>query len=206
MAPVLLCPECGAKHPLDGVNASAFLCEGCGRTLKVPQPAGVAANAAPAVPPAAALDPNATSVLPTTPRAGREPASLPATPVPSARPVTRGFDPVPARWVRFLLWVLAVPLAFVVVFVAAKLIGVLSSNQVEDVALDEGFSRFFPILRLLPFVALITAGLVQGGVYGLSRLRIRRHGAGTREPTGPPVDADADDWRAVNSRASTGRR
>ena len=31
MAPVLLCPECGEKHPLDDAGGSAFPCKGCGR-------------------------------------------------------------------------------------------------------------------------------------------------------------------------------
>ena len=60
MAPVLLCPECGTKHPLDNVAAdSAFPCSGCGRTLKVPAQAremsaakaGGDAAAAPVPPP-----------------------------------------------------------------------------------------------------------------------------------------------------------
>ena len=46
MAPVLLCPECGTKHPLDSVGArSAFPCNGCGRTLKVPEQAATVAAA-----------------------------------------------------------------------------------------------------------------------------------------------------------------
>src|SRR5258705_3978906 len=50
MAPVLLCPECGAKHPLDTVGGSAFPCKGCGRTLKVPQQVPAAAGARAAAP------------------------------------------------------------------------------------------------------------------------------------------------------------
>jgi hypothetical protein len=45
------------------------------------------------------------------------------------------------------------------------------------VALTEGLARFIPIARLLPFVALVTAGLVHGGVYGITQLRARRHAA-----------------------------
>ena len=37
MAPVLQCPDCGTKHPIDvASDAAAFRCSGCGRTLKVP--------------------------------------------------------------------------------------------------------------------------------------------------------------------------
>src|SRR6476646_4393781 len=91
MAPVLLCPECGAKHPLDAVGGSAFPCKGCGRTVKVPQqvPAAAAATVAvgvaaprgtdPDLPWPRASEPDATStrVLPTTP------------PPPSAPPAER---------------------------------------------------------------------------------------------------------------------
>ncbi len=37
MAKALECPACGAKHRLDGLEASTtFRCEQCGQTLKVP--------------------------------------------------------------------------------------------------------------------------------------------------------------------------
>ncbi len=191
MAPVLLCPECGEKHPLDGVGGSAFPCKGCGRTLKVPQqvptPAGVgAAGVDPDLPWPQAGASTSTRVLPATPVPGAAAAAAADVPVvPVMPPVTpaapkaaprssRPRDPVPGRWARFGLWILAVPLGFIIVFGFAQIIGVLNSNQLEDVALDEGLARFWPIARLLPFVALVTAGLVQLGVYGLTRLRARR--------------------------------
>ena len=111
-------------------------------------------------------------------------------------------DPVPPRWMRFLLWFVAVPLAFVIVFGLAKVFHVLTLNQYENIALDEGWNRFVPIARLMPFVALVTAGLVQGGVYGLTRWRksrgvepatpgssragSSRPGSSTRTPAEPP--------------------
>jgi hypothetical protein len=190
MAPVLLCPECGTKHPLDGVNGSAFACRGCGRTLKVPQqvPAAVGHGSA-AVP--AASDPSSTRVVSTSPRMPDGSAGRPAAPAPDAAAPPRrragSIDPVPGRWVRFLLWIIAIPLGFLIVFEVAKAIGVLTTNQIEDVALTEGYARFVPIARLLPFVALVTAGLVHGGVYGITRLRARRHAAalGTSARTEP---------------------
>ena len=36
MAPVLECPDCNTKHPIDVSTTSVFRCNGCGRTLKVP--------------------------------------------------------------------------------------------------------------------------------------------------------------------------
>ena len=180
MAPVLLCPECGTKHPLDGVNGSAFACRGCGRTLKVPQqvPAAAAHGSGAGSP---APNPNSTRIIPTLPRTPDGSAREPAAPASEAAPPRRRragpVDPVPARWVRFLLWVIAVPLGFLIVFALAKVFGVLTTNQIEDVALTEGFTRFVPIARLLPFVALVTAGLVHGGVFGITQLRARRHAA-----------------------------
>ena len=54
MAPVLQCPDCGTKHPIDvASSAAAFRCNGCGRTLKVPEQFRSAAAPAVAPDPAA---------------------------------------------------------------------------------------------------------------------------------------------------------
>src|SRR5262245_33561800 len=109
MAPVLQCPDCGTKHPIDlASNAAAFRCNGCGRTLKVP--AAYAPAPAPAQPPAQA--PDATAVAPVV-------GGTPATPPPSSnggRPLTRrkvraqaGVVPF---WMRLIVWIIAVPLGF----------------------------------------------------------------------------------------------
>ena len=179
MAPVLLCPECGAKHPLDSVGSSAFPCKGCGRTLKVPQqvPAAAGAAAAPAADadlpwPSASVppEPASTRVVPTT--TTPPPAPAPERAAPKRRAAS--LDPVPSRWLRFLLWIVAVPLGFVIVFALARAFGMLNSTQIEDVVITEGLGRFWPIARLLPFVALVTAGIVQASVFGITRLRSRR--------------------------------
>jgi hypothetical protein len=220
VAPVLLCPECGAKHPLDGIGSrSAFPCSGCGRTLKVPAVAHAATEAPlPSVPPppidelpwpvasapvvgAATMDPHATQAFstasvpplapPTNGQALVAPLPPPEVPAPEVPPATGGRssaaadDLVPARPIRFLLWIVAVPLGFIIVFWLAKAVGVLNTNQVTDVALANGWGRFWPIVRLLPFVALATAGIVQGGVYGIARLRAKR-----RRPAAAPVNAE----------------
>jgi hypothetical protein len=97
---------------------------------------------------------------------------------------------VPPAWVRLLLWIVAVPLAFMVVFGLAKAFGLLTTNEITDVALAEGWGRFWPIVRLLPFVALATALFVTGGVYGIARLRAQKRGTGpsAARPPRPPVD------------------
>jgi hypothetical protein len=76
-------------------------------------------------------------------------------------------------WMRFLLWIVAVPLSFVLVFVIARALSFFTSNQLSDLFLANDTARFWPVARLLPFVALLTASLVQGGVFVLARLRGR---------------------------------
>jgi hypothetical protein len=87
------------------------------------------------------------------------------------RPVAR-LGSVP-WWMRFLLWIVAIPLGFLVVFLVARAFSVFTTNQLSDVFLANNTSRFWPVARLLPFVALVTAAFVQGGVYGLARVRGR---------------------------------
>ena len=194
MAPVLQCPECGTKHPLGEVpDAGKFPCTGCGRQLKVPEmaPRGAGAGApgpAPVVPPVAAnptvaqpvqpqpqpappvQPPPATRMMPVVEQ-NRPAAAAPASSAP--KPVTASaFAPVPI-WMRAILWVLALPISFVIVFLFARAIGVLTTNQLTDIYLAPGTGRFWPVARLLPFVALLTAVLVQGGVIALSRRRGR---------------------------------
>jgi hypothetical protein len=88
---------------------------------------------------------------------------------------TVSFAPVPL-WMRFALWVVAVPLSFFIMFVVARATGLFTSSQLSDVFLANGADRFWPVIRILPFVALLTAGLVHGGVYVLARRRGRRRG------------------------------
>jgi hypothetical protein len=93
----------------------------------------------------------------------------------SRRPVAR-LGHVP-WWMRLFLWIIAVPVGFLLVFVVARAFKVFSNNDLSDLFLANGTSRFWPVARLLPFVALVTATFVQVGVYLLARLRGRRHGA-----------------------------
>jgi len=210
VAPVLLCPECGTKHPLENVGSrSAFPCTGCGRTLKVPAVAQVASNDVPqpavapapvddlpwpvaSAPPPPDLDPHATQTIASTVSPLSRPIGEPLAPPvvapgtpPPARPTgVRPDDLIPPRGIRFLMWFVAVPLAFLIVFTLARSVGLLTTNEVTDVALADGWSRFWPIARLLPFVALATAGILQGAVYGIARVRANR-----RAPA-PPESSD----------------
>jgi hypothetical protein len=84
-------------------------------------------------------------------------------------------------WMRFILWVIAVPFGFVVVFSAARAFHLFTTNQLSDLFLANNAGRFWPAARLLPFVALVTAAFVQAGVYMLARWRGHRSGAGVGE-------------------------
>jgi hypothetical protein len=185
MAPVLQCPDCGTKHPIDlATNAAAFRCNGCGRTLKVP--AGYRPAPAPA-PAAAAASPSPPDATAAAPVVGGAPTTRP--------PSTNGGRPLSRRsvraqagvvpfWMRLIVWLVAVPLGFVLVFGVARLAGVLTQTQLEDVFLDTGWNRFWPVARLLPFVALVTASIVHFSVLWMSRWRVR-HAMRPLQPKAP---------------------
>jgi hypothetical protein len=179
MAPVLQCPDCKTKHPLDAVgDVTSFPCSGCGRTLKVPEVARAHVAATPAAAPAP-VAPEATRAVPVAaapPPPAAEPAAPAPEPVRTPPPPTRRRADVP-WWMRLLLWIVAVPVSFVIVFSIARMSGVFTHDQLTDVFLASGRSRFWPLARVLPFVAVLTALIVQGGVVLLGRRRTRRAGA-----------------------------
>ncbi|HEV7524452.1 MAG TPA: hypothetical protein VGP92_05770 [Acidimicrobiia bacterium] len=198
MAPVLQCPDCGEKHPLSRVpDAGAFACDGCGRVLKVPEAVGqrraaaAAAAAAPPPVPTPAVRPTPVASAVANPNAAAPESATRAVPAvdeqalgalsgrTGRRPTAR-LAPVP-RWMRLLLWFVAVPLSFMFVFLTARAVGMFTTNQLSDVFLANNTGRFVPVARLLPFVALMTAVLVHGGVYLVARLRGRRGKAAPAE-------------------------
>lgn len=174
--PALQCPECGEKHSLDGLgHAASFRCRGCQRLLKIPErfraptPDGPDGRAAAPVAPPGPPPYDATSAMP-----------------PAPRPVA--VDPGPAStqpplWMRFAVWVVALPLGFVLVFGAAKMLGFLTSRQLVDTFIERGWDRFGALGRLLPFWALVTAVIVHLSVAGLTRWRHSRRGG--REGAAP---------------------
>ena len=93
-------------------------------------------------------------------------------------------------WMRLLVWIVAVPVGFLFVFLVARAFGLFTSNDLSDLFLANNTGRFWPAARLLPFVALVTALIVQFGVYLLARLRGRKAGAGA------PVELSASAGRA----------
>jgi hypothetical protein len=182
-------------------DGSTFPCEGCGRMLKVPtevrrtpapvSPAASATVAAPVAQPVATADDiAATRAVPRS-----QPAPIPL------QTATRG---VP-RWVRLVLWIIAVPLGFIIVFGFARATGAFTGTQLEDIFLATGWHRFVPLVRVLPFVALVIAGIVQGGVALLMRRRQRRspHRGGL-ESGGPAVAATSARFGGRNRHRASG--
>jgi hypothetical protein len=159
MAPVLQCPDCGQKHPVDQVSGvSAFRCEGCGRQLKVPPELSSA-------PPAEPVQPTA---FPPRLHETRAPASA---------------LPVLPRTIRILIWFVALPLGFFLVFGFAVTVNLLTTSQLSSTMLDSGWNRFWPIARLLPIWALVTTLIVHFGNVGIARWReSRRQGRGRGNP------------------------
>src|SRR5262249_59053014 len=92
----------------------------------------------------------------------------------------------------------AVPLGFLMVSGLARVAGLLTQTQLEDVFLDTGWSRFWPVARMLPFVALVTAAIVHFTVLFMSRWRMQhanrplqpRTATVTAKPA-PASDSDA---------------
>jgi hypothetical protein len=197
MAPVLKCPDCGEKHPLASVPThGAFPCRGCGRVLKVPT---VVSQRAEGLPPATPEPPKSPAPRPVPVASGVARPAAARGAAPAAAPTaTRAVPEVDQRalgalaspairrpvprlgrvpwWMRFLLWIVAVPLSFLLVFLIARALSLFTTNQLSDLFLANNTGRFWPVARLLPVVALVTAGLVQSGVYVLARLRGRSRG------------------------------
>jgi len=188
-------------------QSGAFPCNGCGRVLKVPEVVGQRAAAAGAAAAATAGTDGSDGRQSTTPPTVRPVPIATAVVSPSGTsidgnanaataipqldkdalsalsPDSKRFGRESARlgrvpwWMRFILWVIAVPLGFFVVFSIARAFNLFTSNQLSDLFLANNPGRFWPAARLLPFVALVTASIVQLGVYLLARWRGRRGGA-----------------------------
>ena len=127
--------------------------------------ASAPAVAAAAVPPPG---PDATAVLPET-----------------ASPAPKREKRRVAWWLVLCLWIVAVPAGFLIVFLVARVTGLFTSDQLSDIFLASGVDRFWPLARLVPLVALVTALIVQIGVAALARRR-----RPVRQAAGDPAAPD----------------
>jgi len=196
MAQALECPACGARHPLDTLPSTrTFRCERCGQTLKVPE--AVAASrpleppprrggAAPSTGPRVSATAAATTAAP--------PGAPPRAPAP---PDQNGGGAAPARagrvrkvrwyW-RVLAWIAAVPLGLLLTAWPALHFDLLKKDDLLDVFVGEGSSRYVRLLVFAGAWALVTALLVslfvEGGRWLAQRRKERRSAA---PPPGRPV-------------------
>lgn len=210
MASALQCPSCGTKTRLDSQAAGqTFSCERCGQALKVParRGAGRAAGSS------QSKAPNAGSGAPPAPRRRARPVMTAGggvaaggtavlAPPPSAtpgsgpdmggpvtsRPLGRsgggdGSRPQLALPWRIGAWLVALPLALVVVGLPSRKLGFLSSQKLLDVIVKRDISRFVPLLIIIALWALVSAILVTA-IVEIARRRRARHGSRRAEGGG----------------------
>ncbi len=154
MTRALACPLCGHRHPLGSLPQSpTFSCEACGRTLKTP------ADFLPAAEGSAAADqPRRRSASSRGSEAADAETGTTLLPRAAARTASG-----PARaplWLRVLSWVLAIPLAAVIVIGGANALGLLTGSQLTDMFLEARFAAYGRLIALLPVWALAAALLV----------------------------------------------
>jgi hypothetical protein len=201
-------------------GVSTFRCGGCGRALKVPaQFRGDSRPTGPGSRPEGPAD--RTQAMPKV-RPATPPAAIAGTPPVAARPpegtvlprAAAAPDLHPPLILRLALWVIALPLGSLIVFMLASTFGILTKNQLEDTFLLPGWGRFLPIARLLPLCALATALLVQLGVFGLERLRARNlrnrasgagGGPGRARPPRRPMTPPGQGVRPTNGARTRAR-
>ena len=149
MARAIRCGSCGASNPLESkVGITTQMCHSCGTAITIPPSAQTRrasdrSTRPPTTP--APVKQRSPRRVPTNPVAGTESANQPRT-----RP-----------WlVRVLAWVLAIPLAFLLVGIPARLGGYLTSQKLLDVIIKHNITRFVPIFLIILAWALATAILV----------------------------------------------
>ena len=80
--------------------------------------------------------------------------------------------------VRFLAWVIAIPLGLILVGIPARRAGYLSGQKLLDVVIGHNLDRYLPLVVIVLLWALVTALLVQllaeGGSWLMRRRRARR--------------------------------
>jgi len=95
-----------------------------------------------------------------------------------------GDHPGVSRALRILAWVVALPIALVVVGIPARTAGYLNSQRLLDVIVKHDIGRFVPLLVIVALWALVTAVLVTVFIEGARRLSHAR-GRGDTGPAAP---------------------
>jgi hypothetical protein len=183
VAKALLCPNCRAKYPVNGLGSDeTFPCDRCGQILKVPSALSrVDSNGDGAT--AVGTSARAAEAEPARPRRVRR----------RERRAERSAKPGHVPWpLRVLAWIVALPLGAVVVVWPARRFGLLTGGDLADVIIDTGVGRFGRLAVVVVLWALAASIFVQtflvGGSALVTRLRARRQGsaAHARQPEGAP--------------------
>lgn len=170
--------------PLDAVVDDVFPCADCGRPLKVP----AALRKVPVATPPAATGDATTFVAAVEPgetgtRAERQAAKRAAAKQPKA-----SADYSMPKWLRFLVWIAAVPVALVLVLVPARLLHLVSAGTLIDVVTGEKAVRFVSLVPLLASWALSIAVVVMLGTDGVTWF-VRRRAAAARSAAPGALDS-----------------
>jgi hypothetical protein len=205
MARALECPACGAKHRVDNLpDSPTFRCDRCGQVLKMPSPVSTggppppprSAGTAPIAPPPRRRAPGDAPAGADPATAERDPATRQAAAVSAtvatgaaagapAQPARRGraapAAPAPRRRVawywRVVAWVVAIPLGFVVTAWPAYQLGFIKKDDVLNIFVGTGTSRYVRLAVGTLVWALATALLVQlfveGGRAWSARRRVK---------------------------------
>jgi predicted RNA-binding Zn-ribbon protein involved in translation (DUF1610 family) len=237
VAKALQCPNCGHRHPLSEVaDRSSFACVSCGQVLKVPAayrrspPEGarpVASSAAPPRPPAPprsrdstrTMDRGAVAAAAAAASAGGGAAAVaPTPPTPpgsllgSPRSARRNAAASPVgsclgRWARFLVWLVSIPVAFLIVIVPARLAHFITGANLVGVVAGTGMGRYLRLAVVTLIWAFVAAALVTLIVMMIERRRarpagdaVRRRGGGNG--SGPPSDGGVVRGGSAASRSS----
>ncbi len=178
MARAIRCGECGAANPLSTqVGETTQGCQKCGVTIVIPPRAQ--SRRASDRPPRRASDRPPRRTPPPVPINNRSPQKVQAPP-----PVATSSAATPAGprsrpwWLRILAWVIALPLALIIIGIPARAAGYLTGQKLLDVIIKQGLSRFFPVLLIILLWSITTVILVtlivEIGSVLLARRRTKR--------------------------------
>jgi len=150
MARAIRCGECGAANPLSTqVGETTQGCQKCGVTIVIP----------PGAQSRRASDRPARRTPPPAPVNNRSPQKVQAPPVAATVATPAGPRSRP-WWLRILAWVIALPLALIIVGIPARAAGYLTSQKLLDVIIKRDLSRFFPVLLIILLWTIATVILV----------------------------------------------
>jgi hypothetical protein len=181
VASALQCPACGHKHRLSELTGDPiFSCEQCGRLLKTPVEYRRPDASGP-------VDPHRSNGSATVSRGGsakrdkpsvaRQPVApaVGAATVAPARPRHRSGRAPATLAIPLLIigWIFALVIGGIIVRYLARFTGVLTGDSIIDLITGSGYGRYLRLFAVVPFWALVSAGLMTLFVEGARRWQAR---------------------------------